>query len=104
MRGPLTLFGAHLTTCASPCCDRFMCARMTDLSVCQDNTNNEDNTAAAPVAKKEENTVPLSPTRKLSVASKIGHARLRQRMPSIHLRSMRESQLNVVAHIAGKDR
>jgi len=80
-----------------------MCARMTDVSVCQDNTNNEDNTAAAPVAKKEENTVPISPTRKLSVASKIGHARLRQRMPSIHLRSMRESQLNVVAHIAGKD-
>ena len=44
-----------------------------------------------------------SPKRNQSVATKLGHEQLGQRLAAKHLHAMTDSQLDIVAHFTGKD-
>ena len=58
---------------------------------------------AAPVASNEEVMPTDSPTRERSVATRLGHEQLGQRLAAKHLHAMTDSQLDIVAHFTGKD-
>ena len=58
---------------------------------------------AAPVASNEEVMPTDSPTRERSVATRLGHEQLGQRLTAKHLHAMTDSQLDIVAHFTGKD-
>ena len=55
------------------------------------------------VASNEEVMPTDSPTRNQSVATKLGHEQLGQRLTAKHLHAMTDSQLDIVAHFTGKD-
>ena len=67
---------------------------------CTKMTQGESQTS---VASNEEVMPTDSPTRNQSVATKLGHEQLGQRLTAKHLHAMTDSQLDIVAHFTGKD-